>query len=240
MLRILRRYSCFLLVFLMLCAKFRFRLILRNESDILPFIKHYADSSWIRNDWYLNQNSIYRASFDFLLQPLFVLFSLPTATLLGRLFSYAVFAFGIDRLCSVLRLRTRFALFFVLFHLSYPTLGAGEWMVGGLETKVFSYSCILLGLTEALRGKFRTTSVLMGLATAFHVLVGGYASAALLLAYFITRKSRSLRIKEFIICSVIFSVASLPAGLAVFSFSFERKQSEQHADILNLCRISQS
>ena len=52
---------------------------------------------------------------------------------------------------------------------------AGEWAVGGVEAKCFAYGFVLLGLAAIARGDWRTPWLWFGAASAFHVLVGGWA-----------------------------------------------------------------
>jgi hypothetical protein len=54
------------------------------------------------------------------------------------------------------------------FHLS------GEWVAGGVEAKGFAYACIWLSLGCGLRQRWGGAMLCAGIATAFHVLVGGW------------------------------------------------------------------
>jgi hypothetical protein len=56
---------------------------------------------------------------------------------------------------------------------------AGEWIVGGVEAKGFSYVLVLLALEAVVRQRWRLAFVLAGGATAFHVLVGGWTGLAI-------------------------------------------------------------
>ena len=55
-----------------------------------------------------------------------------------------------------------------LFHLS------GEWVAGGVEAKGFAYACVWLSVGYVLRQRWGSAIVCGGIATAFHVLVGGW------------------------------------------------------------------
>lgn len=60
---------------------------------------------------------------------------------------------------------------------------AGEWVVGGAEAKVFSYALIFFGLGQIFSGRWNTGIIFLGLASAFHVLVGGWVILSLALAW---------------------------------------------------------
>ena len=55
---------------------------------------------------------------------------------------------------------------------------AGEWMIGGLEAKGLAYVFVLLALGALARGRWRAVWPLLGAASAFHVLVGGWSVVA--------------------------------------------------------------
>jgi hypothetical protein len=57
---------------------------------------------------------------------------------------------------------------------------AGETMIGGLEEKVCAYGLILWAIERMLNKSYRSMAFLLGLATSFHVLVGGYATLTVL------------------------------------------------------------
>ncbi len=74
---------------------------------------------------------------------------------------------------------------------------AGEWLVGGLEAKVFAWGFVLLAFGLMLRGRDRPMALLLGLATSFHVLVGGYAFMTVLGWLIFRQKTRLLNFREF-------------------------------------------
>lgn len=52
---------------------------------------------------------------------------------------------------------------------------AGEWVIGGSEAKVPAYGFVFLGLAAAVRERWNLAFIGWGVASAFHVLVGGWA-----------------------------------------------------------------
>jgi hypothetical protein len=55
---------------------------------------------------------------------------------------------------------------------------AGEWVVGGFEAKGIAYACVFVALAAATAGRWNLAAVMLGIATAMHVLVGGWAALA--------------------------------------------------------------
>ncbi|MEL6930502.1 MAG: DUF6798 domain-containing protein, partial [Cyanobacteria bacterium J06600_6] len=52
---------------------------------------------------------------------------------------------------------------------------AGEWFIGSLEAKAVAYGLITIAIPSMLSRRYLWTMMLLGLATSFHVLVGGWA-----------------------------------------------------------------
>lgn len=102
----------------------------------------------------------------------------------GRVIVWLGAAFGWQRLSSALvrpagmSILTAMGFLFFIEHFHL----AGEWVAGGVEGKGFAFPFVFLGLAAALRGRYNRAWIFLGLASAFHVLVGGWATAALLLA----------------------------------------------------------
>src|SRR5690606_34744986 len=55
---------------------------------------------------------------------------------------------------------------------------AGEWVVGGVEAKGFAYAFVLFAIAEMLLGRWNRVWLLLGAASAWHVLVGGWSVVA--------------------------------------------------------------
>ncbi len=70
-----------------------------------------------------------------------------------------------------------FLFYLDVFHL------AGEWIIGGVEGKGFAFPFIFWGLAAFIKGKDRLCWILLGIASAFHVLAGGWTVLAALFAW---------------------------------------------------------
>lgn len=181
-----RVWPAFLCLFLFFC--FRFLLSHNmggggwNEVDILPLARQYADPSWMPQDWYLNQPAGYRELFQALFGSLAVDWGFLATSIVGRVISYGLVALGLAQVATCLRLRLPALLLVVVLFLRQGVnqgMAAGEWLVGGLEAKAIAYGLVLLALRRLLTGQPVWMALFLGLATSFHILVGGWAFLAM-------------------------------------------------------------
>ena len=147
-----------------------------NEAGKLAIAKQSVNPTWVPNDWYLNQPIGYQALFAMIFGRLVEILGFLATSIVGRFFCYALIASALVYLGRKLGLQFPLLLLAVLLFLLRQSTVAGEWIVGGLETKVLSYGFILWAIHQMLQGSYRWMAVLLGIATSFHVLVGGMAT----------------------------------------------------------------
>ena len=154
-----------------------------NEQYYVGKAIHCWNADYFPNDKFLDAPDAH-----FLFFRVFGVFSLilpPTALVwFGRVVIWLLTAIGWRRLSATLLPRPGFALLTaagLLFYLENAHL-AGEWIAGGVEGKGFAFPLVFLGLADFLRGRFNRAFLLLGGASAFHVLVGGWTVVAALLA----------------------------------------------------------
>lgn len=147
-----------------------------NEMDAMPFGYALFNSNWLTNDWYLSLQILYRLPFGYVSGFFVHLFGFIPTLFVGRIISYIFFSFAYLTLLKVAR--TNFILGCVglmMFLLLFPKgMYAGEWIIGGLETKVFAYSFALMSLTSLLRKNLAYAFLYSGISLSFHLLIGGY------------------------------------------------------------------
>jgi len=150
-----------------------------NEAHYLAKAKHYWQPDWCAGDHFLESADAHLV-FYWTFGWLTLLFSLPTVAWIGRLATWSLLAWSWRRLsytavphrmASVLT-ACLFLLFTQRFHM------AGEWVIGGVEAKGFAFVLVFLALERMLRGRWSVAWILLGLATSFHVLVGGWSLIA--------------------------------------------------------------
>jgi hypothetical protein len=162
-----------------------------NEPYYLGKAIHFWNPEWIPNDTFLNSSdthNVFYFAFGWLaiwLSPLWLAW-------VGRLLTWALLAWSWRRLSFALVPRRWLsvltaALFVCLlerFHM------AGEWVVGGVEAKGFAYVLVFLGLESLARARWNRAWLLLGGASAFHVLVGGWSVIAAGIAWLLLRDDR--------------------------------------------------
>ncbi len=163
-----------------------------NEVDVLPLAKQYANPSWIPEDWYLNQPPGYRLLFLALFGKLAIGWGFLATSLIGRLLCYSLVSLGLVLIGQKLRLSLPLLLLAVGLFL-YVNLDQGitasEWIAKGLESKSIAYGFLLLAISSMLEGRYLWMALMLGLATSFHVLVGGWAFLAVVGWLFWRRKT---------------------------------------------------
>jgi len=155
-----------------------------NESDVLPLARQFMDRQWLPTDWYLNLRTDYRVLFDILVGSFLSKVDFQTVSLTGCLLEYLAYAFALDSLYRALHLRFEYGAAALALFLGQQFLVAGEWMIGGLETKVFAYLCVLFSISLILNERYRPAFFLAGLAFSFHPLIGMYSFFCLCVALF--------------------------------------------------------
>jgi hypothetical protein len=162
-----------------------------NEPYYLGKAIHYWNPSWAAGDFFLDSKDIHKVfylTFGWL-----SLCLTPTALAwTGRLITWWLLAWSWRRLSFAVLPRPDWsilsaALFAMLmdnFHM------AGEWVIGGVEAKGFAYVFVFLGLESLVRNRWNRAWLLLGAASALHVLVGGWAAIAAGLAWLLIGHDR--------------------------------------------------
>ena len=155
-----------------------------NEQYYVGKAIHFWNHNWLSADPFLNtpdSHWLFYAVFGLLS----FVFSQNVAVWVGRCLVWFLTALAWRRLSRALipinfvavLTAAGFAFYLDAFHL------AGEWIIGGVEGKSFAFPFVFWGLACFVEGKFNRAWVLYGLASAFHVLVGGWVVVASLMAW---------------------------------------------------------
>ncbi|MDZ4657812.1 MAG: DUF6798 domain-containing protein [Bythopirellula sp.] len=147
-----------------------------NETHYLTKAKHYWNPDWCAGDLFLESADAH-LTFYWTIGWLTKWFSLPAVAWLGRIIAWSALAWSWQRLSARIVPRRWIAVVTatLLVTLIEWCNFAGEWVVGGVEGKCFAYVFVFCGLTELAAGNWRRVWPLLGLASAFHVLVGGWS-----------------------------------------------------------------
>ena len=186
-------FQLFVLWVIVIARCFLFNDFAHNEVDILPSARQSVEGSRLSQDWYLNREIGYRGLFNQLAGPLVSTLGFRYGAVVGRLLLYLLFAGSILVFFRTFRIRFAFGLLLLILFLNNQSLIAGEWMVGGLETKALAWPLVLFAISAFARKKWLAGFAFAGGALSFHILVGLYLLPCLGLALLLNRKEYDLK-----------------------------------------------
>ncbi|MBW4613898.1 MAG: hypothetical protein KME21_11575 [Desmonostoc vinosum HA7617-LM4] len=146
-----------------------------NEIDIFPAAKQYVASNWILGDWYLNQPPSYRLLFQIVVGQMIVAWGFLITSIVGRILCYCLIALGLILIKRKLGLSLPLLLLAIFAFMTCQNFAAGELIVSGIQPKVLSYGFVLIALSFMLKRSYYWMALMLGLATSFHVLAGGWS-----------------------------------------------------------------
>jgi hypothetical protein len=162
-----------------------------NEAHYLAKAKNFWQPEWCSNDLFVASGNAHTAYYVLFGWPtLFVSFE--ATAWIGRIVGWSLLAFGLQRLCWNLLHRRYICLAVAAIWIAGVEYGnlAGEWVVGGIEAKVPAYALILIALAEMVCRRWSRVWILLGSASAFHVLSGGWSVVAAATCWWFTERGR--------------------------------------------------
>ena len=183
-----------------------------DEPHYLGKAKQYWNPDWLAGDFFLETPDAH-VVFNWAVGWLTLFFSLNTVAWIARCAAWILLAFSWRRLSWSLLPKPLVALWTMAMFLVLQEHGtaAQEWIVRGVEAKCFAYAFVLLGLEQLVKGRWHWVWPWLGIAAAFHVLVGGWAVVAALLAWGATKDR--LPLSRMFPSLVVGGVLSLPGLL---------------------------
>ena len=159
-----------------------------NEAHYLVKARHFWDRSFCPTDIFTNSHETHWA-FYITHGWLFPLLGYELGTWIGRLASWLVIAWGIVVLSRVFWNGMGIAILVggLTVMLNESLNLAGEWFVGGVEGKCYAYGFGFAAIAFWFRGRFPLTWILLGLACAFHIVVGIWLTSAMVFAWWVDR-----------------------------------------------------
>lgn len=189
-----------------------------NEAHYLAKAKHFWNPDWCTGDHFLESadaHEVFYWSFGWLT----LLFPLPIVAWIGRVVTWGLIAWAWRRLSFVIVPRPLVAVLsaglFLLFLQRCEM--AGEWVIGGVEAKGFAFVFVLLAMEAVARGRWRMVWLLLGAASAFHVLVGGWAVVAAMFAWLLVGRKQAgpLAILPFLVGGLLLSLPGLVPAIGL-------------------------
>jgi hypothetical protein len=213
------RWKCvvdWLLVFAVLAMHAAWPVPEVNEAHYVIKAEHFWNPHEMRRDVFLSSRDshvVFFATFGWLTQFL----TLEAATWCGRIAAWGLAAWGWRRLSRAVAPRWGMAALTAAAALAANRYGqmAGEWYVGGIEAKSIAYGFVFAGLADVLLGRWNRGLILLGMATAFHVLVGGWTLVAVGVVWLLeaNRRPALISIAPGLAIAAVLSIAGLAPGL---------------------------
>ena len=157
-----------------------------NEAHYLVKAKNYWQPDWCARDLFAASGKAHLVFYGVFGWPtMFV--SLGTTAWIGRLIGWTTLAIGLIRLSDACVGRRWASLAIAVLWMAGMEYGnlAGEWVIGGIEGKVPAYGLVLAAMGELVHRRWNRVWVLLGIASAFHVLTGGWSVIAAMMAWVI-------------------------------------------------------
>ncbi len=159
-----------------------------NEPHYLCKAKHYWNPNWCAGDFFLDSSNTHLVFY----QTVGILtreFTLAQTAWLGRLAALGLLAWGWVRWIPHLTPGRWTSLWAMWLFLALAAAGnwSGEWIIGGVEAKVFAYGWGFWAMAAWFDGRIKSAALLAGLAVSFHPVVGGWMAISAAFAGIITR-----------------------------------------------------
>lgn len=162
-----------------------------NEAHYLVKAKHFWNPQWCGQDLFASSGKAHATFYAVFGWPTLWL-ALETTAWLGRVVGWFLLALGLQKLSWRLIPRPLAAVGVAAVWIGGVDFAnlAGEWVVGGIEAKIPAYGLVLLALAAMVQRRWNAVWPLLGAASAFHVLVGGWSVVAAAVSWSMTERKR--------------------------------------------------
>lgn len=186
-----------------------------NETHYLAKAKHFWQPDWCHGDFFLNTRDAHQTfywTFGWLANWL----SLPAMAWCGRLVTWGLLAVAWQRLSAAVSPGRFWSVLAAALWvaMTYRAHMAGEWVIGGVEAKGFAFVAVLFGLKRLAIGRWNSAWLLLGVASAFHVVIGAWAVIAAAAVWLTLRKRPTFgSMAPALACGFALSLPGLAPGL---------------------------
>ncbi len=155
--------------------------------------------------------------FDYLLAPLWAGYGDFGVTVVGRFVAWFLFAWSLALLARRLRLPAwSVVVGFFFWLLWFQRIAICGSPLEGLQPKLFAYSLSFFSLAFVMQGKMVRAGIASGVATLFHIIIGGWGWLAISLAILVNRKLFVGRQIGIFLLSSLLLIAPLVLAVGVF------------------------
>ena len=154
-----------------------------NEPHYLCKAKHYWYPDWCSGDFFLESSNAHLVFYQ-TVGLLTRCFTLDQTAWFGRVAALLLFAFAWAELARRLTPGCWSPLWAAWAFLAVAAVGnlSGEWVIGGVESKVIAYALVFWAMALAIDRSWRFAAICAGLAVSLHPIVGLWSLVAVALA----------------------------------------------------------
>uniref|UniRef100_A0A7C2NUJ0 DUF6798 domain-containing protein n=1 Tax=Schlesneria paludicola TaxID=360056 RepID=A0A7C2NUJ0_9PLAN len=189
-----------------------------NEPHYLAKAKHFWNPDWCAGDLFL-QSANAHTVFFVALGWLTLFLPLPAVAWIGRVTSLALLAGGWTAFTRQLIPQTGAALLSAWLFLGLQSIGnfSGEWVIGGVESKVYAFAALFWAAAWMLQGRPNLAAAACGVGIAFHPVVGLWTLLAVIGAWLARRDGfwRSIRLRPTAVGVAVLVLTALPGMIPV-------------------------
>jgi hypothetical protein len=194
-----------------------------NEPQYLGKAKHFWDPAWCPGDFFLdssNPHLFFYVAVGWLTR----LVSLDATAWIARVAGYGLLAAGWTALGRRVAGSSWAAVPSAAVFLLLASLAnlSGEWLVGGIEGKVFAYALLFFAIPFWLDDRPTVAAACLGGAVSFHPIVGGWGlicgAIAEAATWLLQRRRKPRAFRVYLVPALVFLVCALP-GLIPAAFT---------------------
>ena len=168
--------------------------IRKHEAIYLLGPRRVFDPEFLANDLSWSTLPPTTLAYDYLFAPLFNVWDDFGIVTVGRIVTWVLFAWGLALLARTIRLPVWTVLAgFVLWFLWGQRIANCGSPLEGLQPKSFAYPLAFMSLAFVMQGRMIRAGVAIGIATVFHIIIGGWSCMAIFFSLAINRRYFSVR-----------------------------------------------
>jgi hypothetical protein len=188
-----------ILVFIILCLNLLSFSLSTNEEAYLPLAKQYMDASWMPNSFLFNEWPGNRLVFQWIAGFFLRYVEFEPFVFIARMAVFALISLPVGAIFRKLGIKNILAIIVFQIYLLHQNYFAQEFIFGDFEAKSIAYIFVMAALYYLICNKF-LISVLFSVAAAyFHILVGGWCFALILIYTLFATKSFRLVVQELLL-----------------------------------------
>jgi hypothetical protein len=182
-----------------------------NEYSYLLRLRKVYDPNFLANDITFSTPTNEYWLFDHIFGLPALFLSIETVGWMGRIACWSILIFALMKLGKRWKIPVWLISVSIFLWLYVgQSIIAEEWMFGGFEAKCVAYICLIFALDRFCDEKDISSAILLGLAFAFHPVVGLWGIAAAVPAFLICRRDIFQTLKTGIITGAFSLVSAIP------------------------------